>query len=145
MAIFEPTDPLAYHARFIELANEVNTEMPRYWVQQVQDRLNDVGKAVTDSRILILGVAYKRNVDDMRESPALDIIHLLEAKGAEVHYHDPHVPSFQLEGVEMVSVSDLIVALNGADCVVIATDHDAYDWNEIAHNAGLILDTRHVT
>lgn len=135
---------LAYNARFIELASEINTEMPRHWVAKVQDALNDTGKAVKGSRILVLGVAYKKNVNDMRESPALDIIHLLEEKGAQVHYHDPHVPSFQHEGMEMVSVTDLSVALSMVDCVVVATDHDAYEWDEIKRKATLVVDTRHV-
>jgi len=135
---------LAYNARFIELASEINTSMPRYWVQKVQDALNDAGRAVKGSRILVLGVAYKKNVNDMRESPALDIIHLLEEKGAHVYYHDPHVPSFQHEGMEMVSVTDLDVALRMVDCVVIATDHDAYHWDDVARKAALVVDTRHV-
>jgi UDP-N-acetyl-D-glucosamine dehydrogenase len=135
---------LAYNARFIELASEINTAMPRYWVQKVQDALNDAGRAVKGSRILVLGVAYKKNVDDMRESPALDIIHLLEEKGAHVYYHDPHVPAFQHEGMEMVSVTDLDVALRMVDCVVIATDHDAYRWDDVARKAALVVDTRHV-
>jgi UDP-N-acetyl-D-glucosamine dehydrogenase len=135
---------LAYNARFIELASEINTSMPRYWVQKVQDSLNDAGRAVKNSRILVLGVAYKKNVNDMRESPALDIIHLLEEKGAHVYYHDPHVPSFQHEGMEMVSVTDLDVALRMVDCVVIATDHDAYRWDDVARKATLVVDTRHV-
>ncbi len=135
---------LAYNARFIELASEINTSMPRYWVQKVQDALNDAGRAVKNSRILVLGVAYKKNVNDMRESPALDIIHLLEEKGAHVYYHDPHVPSFQHEGMEMVSVTDLDVALRMVDCVVIATDHDAYHWDDVARKAALVVDTRHV-
>ncbi len=135
---------LAYNARFIELASEINTEMPRHWVQKVQDALNNVGRAVKGSRILVMGVAYKKNVDDMRESPALDIIHLLEEKGAHVYYHDPHVPSFHHEGMEMVGVTDLDVALSMSDCVVIATDHDAYQWDEVARKAALIVDTRHV-
>lgn len=135
---------LAYTARFIELASEINTEMPRYWVQKVQDALNDVGKAVKGSRILVLGVAYKKNVSDLRESPALDIIHLLEEKGAHVAYHDPHVPSFQYDGMEMVGVADLGAALVEADCVVIATDHDAYDWAGVRQMARLLVDTRHV-
>jgi UDP-N-acetyl-D-glucosamine dehydrogenase len=85
---------LAYTARFIELASEINTEMPRYWVQKVQDVLNDAAKAVKGSYILVLVVACKKNVSDLCESPTLDIIHLLEAKGAHVAYHDPHVPPF---------------------------------------------------
>ncbi len=135
---------LQYHARFIELASEVNTEMPRYWVQQVQDTLNDAGKAVKGSQILVLGVAYKKDVSDMRESPALDIIHLLESKGARVSYHDPHVPSFQHDGMEMVGITDLTAALATADCVVIATDHAAYDWAMVAQQAARVVDTRHV-
>jgi UDP-N-acetyl-D-glucosamine dehydrogenase len=80
----------------------------------------------------------------MRESPALDIIHLLQAKGAQVSYHDPHVPAFQHEGMEMVSILDLDAALSAADCVVIATDHSVYDWQHIAGQAEVIVDTRHV-
>lgn len=135
---------LEYNARFIQLASEINTEMPRYWVQKVQDSLNDVGKAVKGSRILVLGVAYKKDVNDMRESPALDIIHLLEAKGAHVRYHDPHIPGFRHEGMDMASVADLDAALTNVDCVVIATDHTAYDWAHIAQHAPLLVDTRHV-
>ena len=135
---------LAYTARFIELASEINTGMPRYWVQKVQDTLNDAGKAVKGSHILVLGVAYKKNVSDLRESPALDILHLLEAKGAHVAYHDPHVPAFQHDGMEMVGVTDLAAALAAADCVVIVTDHDAYDWAGVRRAARLLVDTRHV-
>jgi len=135
---------MKYNARFIELASEINTEMPRYWVQKVQDVLNDVGKAVKNSHILVLGVAYKKNVSDMRESPALDIIHLLEEKGAHVIYHDPHIPAFQHEGMEMVGVQDLDTALKMADCVVIATDHSVYNWADVARKASRIVDTRHV-
>src|SRR6476661_935050 len=133
---------LNYTARFIELASEINTAMPRYWVQKTQDALNDAGKAVKRSRILVLGVAYKKNVRDVRESPALDIIHLLAEKGAEVSYHDPHVPAFHHEGMEMASVTDLDAALAASDCVVIATDHDEYDWARIGQQAPLIVDTR---
>lgn len=148
-----PIDPLylswkmrtvKYHAQFIELASEINTEMPRYWVQKVQDALNDAGKAVKGSRILVLGVAYKKNVSDLRESPALDIIHLLEQKGATVAYHDPHVPAFEHEGMAMRSVADLDAALAGADCVLIATDHSLYNWASIRQVARLVVDTRHV-
>jgi UDP-N-acetyl-D-glucosamine dehydrogenase len=135
---------LNYNARFIELASEVNTGMPRYWVQKVQDALNEQGKAVKGSSILVLGVAYKKNVSDLRESPALDIIHLLAAKGARMAYHDPHVPAFEYEELAMTSVADLSAALTGADCVVVATDHDTYDWGELASTAQLVVDTRHV-
>jgi UDP-N-acetyl-D-glucosamine dehydrogenase len=135
---------LQYNARFIELASEINGEMPRYWVQKVQDTLNDVGKAVRGSRVLVLGVAYKKDVSDLRESPALDIIHLLEEKGAQVEYHDPHVPAFQHEGVEMTGAADLDVALRAADCVVIVTDHSAYDWAQVQALAATSVDTRRV-
>ena len=135
---------LAYTARFIELASEINTGMPRYWVQKVQDALNDAGKAVKGSQILVLGVAYKKNVSDLRESPSLDILHLLEAKGATVEYHDPYVAAFQHEGMEKVGVADLEGALVRADCVVVATDHDAYDWEGVRRAARLLVDTRHV-
>jgi len=134
---------LKYTARFIELADEVNTSMPEYWVQQVQDALNEVRKPVKGSRVLVLGVAYKPDVGDLRESPALDIIHLLQEKGAEVHYHDPHVPAFDHDGMAMQSVADLDAALQAADCTVIVTDHSAYDWAQVAERAQLVVDTRH--
>ena len=89
-------------------------------------------------------MADKKNVSDLRESPALDIIHLLEQKGAEVAYHDPHVPAFQHEGLEMVGVTDLDAALAAADCVIVATDHSAYDWASVTQAASLLVDTRHV-
>ena len=133
---------LNYTARFIELASEINTAMPVYWVAQVQDALNEAAKPVKGSAILVLGVAYKPNISDVRESPALDIIQLLAGKGAHVRYHDPHVPILHHEGIEMISVPDLPAALAAADCVVIATDHTAYDWTAIQAQARLIVDTR---
>lgn len=135
---------LKYNARFVELAAEVNTEMPRYWVQKVQDALNDASKSVKGSRILLLGIAYKKDVDDLRESPALDIMHLLEEKGGHVAYHDPHVPRFNYEGMARTGVTDLAQFLAEADCVVITTDHSSYNWAEIRATARLIVDTRHV-
>jgi UDP-N-acetyl-D-glucosamine dehydrogenase len=148
-----PIDPLylswrlrahQYTARFIELASEVNAKMPEYWVGKVQDRLNEVGLPLRDSRILILGVAYKADVDDTRESPALDIAYLLREKGATVTYHDPFVPEVRDESGLVYSVPDLVGALNGADCVVIATDHSSYDWERVRNSAHTIVDTRHV-
>ena len=136
---------LHYNARFIELASEINTAMPRYWVQQVQNKLNEAGKPVKGSRILVLGVAYKKDVSDIRESPALDIIHLLEEKGAVVYYHDPHVPAFQHEGMEMVGVTDLDLVLRLADCVVVTTDHSIYNWASIQAYQERLIDTRHIT
>ncbi len=135
---------LNYTARFIDLASEVNTDMPRYWVQKVQDALNDAGRAVRGSRVLVLGVAYKRDVDDVRESPALDIIHLLDEKGALVTYHDPHVPEVQAEGLRMRCEPHLDEALQQADCVIIVTDHSAYDWQRVARHAQRVVDTRGV-
>ena len=133
---------LNYNARFIELASEVNTGMPPYWVAKVQDALNDAGKAVRGSRILVLGVAYKKDIQDMRESPSLDIIRLLQGKGADVVYHDPHVPSFDEHGLALTSVTDLDAELAAADCVVVATDHSAYSWADVAAKASVVVDTR---
>ena len=133
---------LGYTARFIELATEINTDMPRYWVHRVQDQLNDQGKALRGSHILMIGVAYKKNVSDLRESPALDILQLLRKKGAIISYHDPHVPTLELDGIEMASVTDLASALESADCVLITTDHDGYNWGNIHAKAQMIVDTR---
>jgi UDP-N-acetyl-D-glucosamine dehydrogenase len=135
---------LSYNARFIELASEVNTNMPRFWVQKIQDALNEAGKAVKGSRILVLGVAYKKDVSDVRESPAIDIMQLLQAKGALVRYHDPHVPVFKGLGMEMTAVPDLYSAVRESDCVVIVTDHSLYDWNAVHDRAQLLVDTRGV-
>jgi UDP-N-acetyl-D-glucosamine dehydrogenase len=133
-----------YTARFIQLASEVNTAMPAFWVQRVQDALNEAAKPVKGSSILVLGVAYKRDVSDTRESPALDIIHLLSEKGATVSYHDPFVPTLVSEGLELVSVADVEEGVESADCVVIVTDHSTYSWPWIRDHANLIIDTRHV-
>lgn len=136
---------LNYNARFIQLAGEINTEMPRYWVDKVQDALNEVGKPLKRSRLLVLGVAYKKDIDDVRESPALDIIELLREKGADVRYHDPYVAGFTLDGLTFSSEPDLDQALKQADCAVIVTDHSVYDWPAIRRQAALVVDTRHVT
>ncbi len=133
---------LNYNARFIELAGEINSHMPDYVVGKVMDALNQAGKAVKNSRVLILGVAYKPDVDDVRESPALDVIHLLQEKGAEISYHDPYIPTLSHEGMDLVSVK-LETAVAAADCVVVITNHQSYDWQWIASQATLILDTRH--
>jgi UDP-N-acetyl-D-glucosamine dehydrogenase len=133
---------LNYNARFIELASEVNTAMPHYWVQKVQDLLNDAGKPLKGSQVLVLGVAYKKDVGDIRESPALDIIHLLEEKGALVSYYDPHVPRLHYDGITMMSVEGLDTNLRNADCVVVVTDHSTYDWPQIHRLVRLLVDTR---
>ena len=135
---------LDYNARFIQLAGEINTEMPRYWVNRVQDTLNEAGKPLKGSRVLILGVSYKKDIDDVRESPALDIIELLRDKGSDVRYHDPYVRQFLHNGHGLASEPDLGLALAEADCVVIVTDHSVYDWQAIRREASLIVDTRHV-
>ncbi|MGE5742623.1 MAG: nucleotide sugar dehydrogenase [Gemmatimonadota bacterium] len=134
---------LNYRTRFIELAGEINAEMPEYWVARVADRLNDQGKAVRRSKVLVVGVAYKKDIDDIRESPALDVIRLLEQRGAVVSYHDPHVARLHEDGVELTSVPLTAEALRGADCVVIVTDHSSLDYGLIAREAKLVVDTRH--
>jgi UDP-N-acetyl-D-glucosamine dehydrogenase len=133
---------LDYTARFIELASEVNTSMPRYWVQKVADALNDQSKAIRGSTVLVLGVAYKKDVSDVRESPALDIIHLLREKGARVTFHDPHVASIRIDGERLHGITDLTDALRTSDCVIIATDHSSYDWALVKQHAPLVIDTR---
>jgi UDP-N-acetyl-D-glucosamine dehydrogenase len=135
---------LNYNARFIQLAGEINSDMPRYWVEKAVDALNDAGKPLKNSRVLVLGVAYKRNIDDLRESPALDIIELLRAKGADVRYHDPYVPVISHNGHDLTCEPALDPALRAADCVVIVTDHSVYDWSDVFAKARLIVDTRHV-
>lgn len=136
---------LNYNARFVQLAGEINTEMPRYWVDKVQDALNDHGKPMKGSVVLVLGVAYKKDVDDVRESPALDIIELLRNKGADVRYHDPYIPRITTHGGQpLAGQPDLDAALDAADCVLIATDHSSYDWREIGRRAPCLVDTRHV-
>jgi UDP-N-acetyl-D-glucosamine dehydrogenase len=137
---------LNYTARFIELASEVNTSMPLYVMDKITGALNDDGKAVRGSRVVVLGVAYKRDVDDVRESPALDIISLLHTKGADVAYHDPHVPSLRLEDNQtMCSEPYSEALLRDADCVVIITDHRAFDWAHVMAHSRLVVDTRHAT
>jgi UDP-N-acetyl-D-glucosamine dehydrogenase len=135
---------LNYRARFIELAGEINSEMPEYVVQRVADALNDCEKSVKGSRVLILGVAYKRDVDDVRESPALDILKLLESRGARVSYNDPHVPELKADGTTLRS-EDLLPAVRKADLVVIVTDHSAYPYRDIVEAARVIVDTRNAT
>jgi UDP-N-acetyl-D-glucosamine dehydrogenase len=133
---------LNYTARFIELAAEVNSAMPAYTVSKIAAGLNEFRKAVNGSHVLLLGVAYKPNVADVRESPALDIIHLLQAQGAEISYHDPHVPTLTLDDFRAESTPLTAVSLQQADCVVIVTNHAAFDWPLIAQEATLIVDTR---
>jgi UDP-N-acetyl-D-glucosamine dehydrogenase len=134
---------LDYNARFIQLAEEVNAGMPAYWVNRVADALNAAGRAVNGSRVLVLGVTYKPDIDDLRESPALDIVKLLEQKGARVSFHDPYVRSLAHEGLATPYAELDAQALAQADCVVIATNHLAYDWPWIERHAPCIVDSRH--
>ncbi len=136
---------LNFNARFIELADEINTNMPRYVVSKVTEALNEDSKPVRGSQILVLGVAYKPDVDDVRESPAIDIIQLLQQQGAAVSFHDPHVADLRFDDIEMRSVEYGVATVASADCVLIVTDHSAYDWAEILDNAQLVVDTRNAT
>lgn len=152
-----PIDPfyLTWKARqyeiptkFIELAGEVNTAMPYYVVQKTFEALNDHGKSIRNSKILVMGLAYKKNVDDARESPSIKLIELLEEKGAHVDYNDPFIPvppkmrEHNLR--DMVSVELTAGNLAKYDCVIISADHDAYDPEFIANNAKLVVDTRNL-
>ncbi len=136
---------LNYRTRFIELASEINAEMPEFVVGKVRSALNGRKKAVNGSRILVLGVAYKRDVNDVRESPALDIIGLLAADGAEVSYHDPFVPDLAEDGANLSSVALTDQALTEADAVVIVTDHTDVDYAQVLERAAVVVDARHVT
>jgi UDP-N-acetyl-D-glucosamine dehydrogenase len=135
---------LHYNARFIELASEINTNMPRYVVGRVLDAMNDRGKTLKGSNVLVLGTAYKPDIDDMRESPALDLIGLLQNKGAEVSYHDPYVPHIhhEYDGWEMDSVENLMETVVESDAVIIVTDHKTYDYPAILEAASFIFDSR---
>ncbi len=134
---------LNYTARFIELASEINTGMPEFVVEKVTEALNDDCKSVRGSNIVVLGVAYKRDIDDVRESPALDVIGLLQQRGAHVSYIDPFVPSIRLEeGHILHSTPYSADHLRAADCVVIVTDHTSTNWQEVAESGKLIVDTR---
>jgi UDP-N-acetyl-D-glucosamine dehydrogenase len=137
---------LNYKTRFIELASEINAEMPIFVVGKVREALNRVRKSVNGSHILLLGVAYKHDIDDIRESPALDILHLLEADGAEVSYHDPYVPKLKDEdGRESHSVELTDEALSEADAVVVITDHKAFDLERIVDLSRVLVDARNAT
>ncbi len=148
-----PIDPLYlswkmkemnYNARFIELASEINTNMPRYVVSRILDAMNDRGSLLKGSKVLVLGAAYKPNIDDVRESPSLDVIAMLKKKGAVVSYHDPYIPQIhhEREGWSMDSVNDVMKSVQESDAVVIVTNHEAYDYAAILAAAKFIFDTR---
>jgi len=134
-----------YHARFIELAEEVNGAMPGYVVGKVADALNDVGKSLKGARILMIGMAYKANVADARESPSLEIAHILLKKGACLSYHDPHVPQVGLVEAHLSSVPLDEDVLRASDCALIATAHDVCDWRLVLRHSRVVVDTRNVT
>ncbi len=136
---------LNYRTRFIDVASEINSQMPDFVVEKVAQALNDVRKAVKGSRVLVSGVAYKRDIDDIRESPALDVIRLLEGRGATVVYHDPFIPAFTEDDHERKSVALNAKELARADAVVIVTDHSSIDYQLIVDHAHVVVDTRNAT
>lgn len=151
-----PIDPLYlswkmksfnYNARFIELASEINTNMPRYVVSRMLEAMNDRGILLKGSRVLVLGAAYKPDIDDVRESPALDVIGLLQKKGAKVEYHDPYIPHIhhEYDGWKMDSVKDVMQSVKEADAVIIVTNHTVYDYAAIVKDAKFVFDTRNAT
>ena len=135
--------------RFIELAGEINASMPKYVIMRLSEALNDHGKPIRGARIGVLGVAYKKDVDDPRESPSFKLMELLLERGADLTYNDPHIPSlpkmrhFELPAMESNELTKEY--LQSLDCVLIATDHSAYDYDEIVKYAPLIVDTRNAT
>ena len=151
-----PIDPLYlswkmksfhYNARFIELASEINTNMPRYVVSRILEAMNDRGKHLKGSKVLVLGAAYKPDIDDVRESPALDVIGLMQKKGANVEYHDPYIPHLhhEYDGWQLDSVKDLMKSVKEADAVIIITNHKDYDYKAIIESAKFVFDSRNAT
>ncbi len=135
---------LNYNARFIDLASEINTNMPRYVVSRVLEAMNDRSKTLKGSKVLVLGAAYKPDINDVRESPTLDVIGLLQNKGALVEYHDPYIPHIhhEYDGWEMDSVPDMMQAVRESDAVVIVTNHTEYDYKAILDAASFVFDAR---
>ncbi len=140
---------LNFNTHFIELAGEVNTAMPEYVVSKIADALNQEGKSLKNARILIMGVAYKKDTDDIRESPGVEIIDILKNKGAEVDYHDPHIPAFsgmrRYPHLAMKRVELTEATLKQYDCAVVITNHSVYDYTWIVKNSKLVVDTRNAT
>lgn len=140
--------PFGVHTRFIELAGEINTSMPHYVIERIAEALNHHSKSINGSKILVMGAAYKPNVDDCRESPSVELMELLQERGAMVTYNDPHVPQLPpLRGhtLRMSSVELTPDLLKSQDCVLLATDHAAYDWNSLLPHINLLIDTRGAT
>jgi len=138
-----------FDSQFISLAEQINSGMPAYVVRLVSTALNDVKKAVNGSRVLVLGVAYKKDIDDMRESPALSIIDLLRARGADITYHDPFVPEVTFDHSYTIGAGDPLRnteltddLIRNSDCVIICTEHSTVDYHRVCELASLIVDTR---
>jgi UDP-N-acetyl-D-glucosamine dehydrogenase len=140
-----------FATRFIELAGEINTAMPYYVIERTAEALGESGRVLKGARVLVLGVAYKRDIDDMRESPSLKLLEILEARGAQVAYNDPHVPSLRTRklrhygNIELDSQPLSEECLRAADAVIIGTDHSAYDYDYIVQHCALVIDTRNAT
>ena len=133
------------YTRFIELAGEINSAMPAYVVEKTINALNEVGKPLKGSKVLVLGIAYKKNVDDTRESPSVVLMELLEAKGAEIAYSDPFFPNFPImrkHSFELSSIELSVESLSSFDVVILATDHDAFDYELIRSQSRLVVDAR---
>jgi UDP-N-acetyl-D-glucosamine dehydrogenase len=135
------TRQTGFEARFIELAGAINTQMPMFVVDKIQNALNDQSKPLRGSRVHVMGVAYKRDIDDIRESPALDVIHLLTRRGARISYSDPFIPHLAVDGIDLCA-EPVETAARAADCVVIITDHKAFNYAALVEQAPLIVDTR---
>ncbi len=136
---------LNYYARFIELAGDINSRMPEYVVERIRRTLNNSSKSVKKSKILVLGVTYKKDIMDTRESPALDVIKLLNEEGARIYYNDPQVPEIKLNNLKLKSLRLTKTGLRSADLVVILTDHSSYNYQKIVDNARLVFDARNAT
>lgn len=134
-----------FHTRFIELAADINEQMPYYVASRIMEALNDSGKSLNDAKVLVLGVAYKKDVEDARESPSLKLIQLLREKGANLSYNDPYIGTIQVSEETLASVELTEERLSMSDCVVIATDHSGYDYQNIVDKASLVFDARGAT
>ncbi|MBI4396455.1 MAG: UDP-N-acetyl-D-glucosamine dehydrogenase, partial [Elusimicrobia bacterium] len=136
---------LNFYSHFIELAGEINSQMPEHVVRRVVDALNARGQSTKGAKVLILGTAYKRDIGDIRESPALDIIQLLQKRQVDIRYHDPYVSRLQVNGSVLESIPIENGALRHQDCVVIVTDHRCFDMDHIVKASRLIVDSRNAT
>jgi nucleotide sugar dehydrogenase len=142
---YEVQRKLGYPFRFVELAEEVNNSMPRYVVERIQDALNDRERSVRGASVLLLGVSYKANIADERESPAVDVGVLLAAKGAHIEYHDPRILNWRVGDTKLESVSDLEGSVARADIVVLLQNHAEYDVDRLASQSRLFFDSRGVS